>query len=538
MLILIIPILFEKEHIPEQGKPKAANPDNKLDIKTAENESELNLHSNFPETLYDLILFTHKFLDTNSSLIYKVDYENKEFVLENKFCKSGNLFNERISFSSGVLSGIFKEKCLISMSPIQETYHGLSYYKESIRPDVKSFLGFPIFNDNKEIIAIAANDSFCPKMTTKRNDTRVKLLINLFSSLYNEKKRTKTLVFMANEIKNLYESSKDLSSHIYTNDITKELIKAVKTTCNIDFGAIILHDSDKGENKIMIVHEDNKDLPEYENLNFSFDPATSLASWVIKNNRSLHYKNIIEAKKEVIIFDRSLPFNHGLNSLLIVPLFTTAGNIGSMAVGSYENDEFSENEINMIEVIAKQTSFSIQNSRLFEKMETLATTDSMTGLYNHRYFQETFEQNLARAHRFSEKISLMFLDIDYFKSINDTYGHIYGDKVLKKISSVIKSSIRKIDIASRYGGEEFAVILPNTGKKEANNLGERIRQNVEIERFDGSLRELKVTISAGISTFPDDSEKRSELISKADKALYYAKENGRNKCFLYDKIRT
>lgn len=173
-----------------------------------------------------------------------------------------------------------------------------------------------------------------------------------------------------------------------------------------------------------------------------------------------------------------------------------------------------------------------------EAAEYQAVIDGLTGLYNHRYFQQRLQEELEKAERYKSFLSLAILDIDYFKHYNDTQGHPAGDKVLKQISGLITENIRVADVAARYGGEEFALILIATGPEEAVSVTERIRQAVENYRFEGSDRQPagKMTISAGVASYPVNANSKDELIKMADDALYKAKYISKNKVVLYYSV--
>jgi len=160
-----------------------------------------------------------------------------------------------------------------------------------------------------------------------------------------------------------------------------------------------------------------------------------------------------------------------------------------------------------------------------EQLRELAITDSMTGLYNHRYIIDSLSERIAEAKRYKQSLSVAMLDIDYFKKVNDNHGHLFGDFVLIRISTIIEESIRKTDIAGRYGGEEYLIIFTNTDKKSAFSTLERIRKSIEKEKWDKG--DMVVTISGGLSELED--EDYLKLIMKADNLLYKAKENGRNR---------
>lgn len=168
-------------------------------------------------------------------------------------------------------------------------------------------------------------------------------------------------------------------------------------------------------------------------------------------------------------------------------------------------------------------------SRDFEQQYRLATTDGLTELYNHRYFQEQIRMQVEQSKRYNNNFSLIIIDIDFFKKFNDTFGHQSGDAVLRQVAQTLKKNVRATDIVCRYGGEEMSIILPNTGKDEAFSTAQKICERVANRKFKLSGdRETNVTISLGVSTFPYDGDTASAIIEEADKRLYNAKHNGRN----------
>jgi len=183
--------------------------------------------------------------------------------------------------------------------------------------------------------------------------------------------------------------------------------------------------------------------------------------------------------------------------------------------------------------MASQAGIVIENARLFTQATVRANTDGLTGLYNHRHFHERLEQEIARGSRFGTRFSLIMLDIDLFKAYNDIYGHQAGDRILRRIAGHIKSSIRNLDMAFRYGGEEFAVILPETWFDDAYKVAERIRQTIESKM---SARAMPVTVSLGVASWPADGVMAEEIIGCADTALYRAKQTGRNRTCMSSDI--
>lgn len=219
------------------------------------------------------------------------------------------------------------------------------------------------------------------------------------------------------------------------------------------------------------------------------------------------------------------------NPEIIVPIRGLSGLYGIILFGpKVLDEEYSRQEIRYIDKLMKFTSIGIQNNIHYEH----SVKDSKTGLYNHNFFISRTNEELARCRRNKNTFSLIVMDIDNFKHFNDTYGHLAGDEVILCLADKLKKTLREGDILSRFGGEEFTVLLPDTGRKDAWNTAERLRK--EVEKMEVIYQELvlKVTISLGVSTY-DWVEQLTEttLLERADEALYKSKKSGRNKSTLY-----
>jgi diguanylate cyclase (GGDEF)-like protein len=178
----------------------------------------------------------------------------------------------------------------------------------------------------------------------------------------------------------------------------------------------------------------------------------------------------------------------------------------------------------------KAENFAQELKKANERLRDMAFKDGLTGLYNHRYFQDLMDSELSRAIRYKRPFSLIMLDLDHFKKINDKYGHPVGDLVLKEVSKTIKITVRDSDIAARYGGEEFAIVLPETELKGAAMTAERLRKAVEQLEIDTKGCRIDVTVSVGVTCYHPTIEKidKSEILAEADNALYNSKNKGRN----------
>jgi diguanylate cyclase (GGDEF)-like protein len=239
---------------------------------------------------------------------------------------------------------------------------------------------------------------------------------------------------------------------------------------------------------------------------------------------------------DAVVFDDATRLK-GLASLKILPLRAGESVLGTMVVGARKAGAYQDEAVRQLEVVAMQAGDSILRARLFEATERLATTDGLTGLVNHRTFQGRLDEHLAAAQRYGKKVSLLLTDIDHFKAVNDTYGHPVGDAVLKGVARILQKEARTTDVAARYGGEEFAVVMPETDLAGALRTAERIREKVGQAVFRTEQGELRLTISIGVATFPQDARTKAELIELADGGLYHAKRHGRNQSVALSQLR-
>lgn len=216
---------------------------------------------------------------------------------------------------------------------------------------------------------------------------------------------------------------------------------------------------------------------------------------------------------------------------IIVPLKSKNSLNGILLLGKKLNEEdFSASDREFLNYLSRFGAIAVENSRLY----LMSTLDRMTRLFIHHYFQIRLLEEMKRSQRYKTPLSLIISDIDHFKNFNDTYGHQQGDIVLKEAAQVFKEQLRKIDLPARYGGEEFAVILPETNLKQAGQVAQRLRQSIESYPFSGQDKPLHVTISLGVAEYDLNRDADSKtLIDRADRALYKAKESGRNRVAMF-----
>ncbi len=256
-----------------------------------------------------------------------------------------------------------------------------------------------------------------------------------------------------------------------------------------------------------------------------------IISYVDKTGDNVVLNNAVEDEQ---FFSDPYIVAHNVKSILCAPVMHKGKKSGIVFLeNNLTTNAFTPQRLEMLRFLSAQSAISIENARLFE----LARRDGLTRLINHRYFKYSLHNELVRSEQEGRDLSLLILDIDFFKSFNDNYGHQLGDRVLEGVARILTDNAPNKDFVSRYGGEEFAVIYPGAGREEARKLAESIRLGVENWSLEHDEEMLRVTISIGVATYPHDAGDSQTLIRNADRALYFSKENGRNRVTAYDVSR-
>ncbi len=223
----------------------------------------------------------------------------------------------------------------------------------------------------------------------------------------------------------------------------------------------------------------------------------------------------------------------GIQSFAAVPIVAKDRILGVVGVGSYRSRKFPEREVKLLGTIANQIGMAVDNAQLYEQALELAFTDGLTGLYNRRYLMEQIEREFTRAERSNGSLSLMMIDLDGLKAINDRFGHHEGDGILKGLGGIIKVNTRASDVAARWGGDEFMLLTPDISSKGARKIGERIRSQVERYRPKIDGEEVRISISVGIASCPAHASDVTQLLQRVDEAMYSAKRGGKNQLCVF-----
>ena len=332
------------------------------------------------------------------------------------------------------------------------------------------------------------------------------------------------------EHERFYQATAMLGRALTVEQVIETAFDAAAAIVDYDAAVIATYDKPKARHKIAAVRvrpggEGLVDPAQLTDLEFKDNAG--LASMVVKNR---HYLPAGGEPREVTapIFTRKVKIEDA-RSLLVLPLLAADEPVGTLTLVARAEKRFGNDVREMLAVIANQVAVSLENGFLYRKMETMATTDGLTGLTNHRTFQQRFADMLERAARHNHRLAVLLCDVDHFKKVNDNYGHPIGDEVLRRVARVLQEVPRKIDLPARYGGEEFAVLLDNVDVVQAKQVAERIRIEISRVVVESEKGPLSVTESIGVAAFPEDGRDRATLIERADLALYHAKHTGRNR---------
>lgn len=325
-------------------------------------------------------------------------------------------------------------------------------------------------------------------------------------------------------IDTLMEIARALASPSEIEEILEQIMYQVSRLLNPKAWSLLLRDDVTGELEFTVVISDVS-----ENLKgVRLPPGHGVAGWVAENGQSLIIPDVRCDERFASEFDKKLSFT--TRSIACVPVKSHDKVFGVIElINSIECGIFDESDEQILTAIADFAGIAISNAKALDKIKQLVITDDLTGLYNSRYFFEQIEYEVERSKRYNSPLSLVFFDLDHFKNVNDTYGHLTGSRLLSEVGAVVSENIRKTDKAARYGGDEFVIILPHTNKSGA--LAFAVKLHIDLNNklfFSNNGDRLVVSGSFGVASFPDDAVNSSELISMADEAMYLVKENGRN----------
>ena len=323
------------------------------------------------------------------------------------------------------------------------------------------------------------------------------------------------------EIEFFEDVGKTLTSSLELNKILVAVMRKTKEIIGAEAWSVLVVDETTGD--LVFERADTKKVEKYR-----LKPGEGIAGWVAQEGIPVIVPDVSLDKRFCSRMDKQTHFK--TRSLMCVPIKSQGRVIGVLeVVNKITGEPFTKEDLNLLMRLVDQAALTIERTTLYQKMAELVVTDDLTKLFNTRYLNRTIETEIQRSDRYKTSVSLIFIDIDYFKNINDQHGHLIGSKILVELGQLIIKCLRSIDIVARYGGDEFVVVLPQTPPKAAVQIAERIRKSVEHNTFlkkEGYA--LKMTASFGVASYPESAKTKEDLIRLADEAMYRVKNTTRN----------
>ena len=433
----------------------------------------------------------------------------------------------------GVFGVVFKTGESLLMPTVGQSQTSLSYTSDA--ESVGSVLAVPLHQRGGLPWGIVILDAREREGLTEADRELAEGVARLLLTLFQQLTDLTAYRRGSGEDKMLHETSQALAEQDSLDALAEVLVERCTQLVAAQAGALTMLEDD-GTLEVLF----STGFPDDPTgVAFPFDKTTSLVS------QSMHYAQTIcqtglgISRKPARLFGADRGPDDAFTDVMVMPLWKPGAGgdarvcIGAICLCRDDDCAFQEDDQARAEMLANQAAAHIMNLRLLDESRTRAATDGLTGLPNRRSFVEKMDEMLHRAARFGTPVSLLIMDTDHFKNVNDTYGHPVGDQVLRRLAGLLHDSVRdKVDMAARYGGEEFAVLLENTPHEGALNLGERLRGALEDETFihmEGSqANQFHVTMSIGVASYPEAGD-AMVLVGKADEALYEAKQSGRNR---------
>lgn len=509
----------------QSSRPQETKIENTEKVENVPMDTSIDAQKNYNELTRQLLQLMRKSFNAHTSFLYLYNKLDQQYILQNYVSNDSISLAKEFKVGGSIYSDITRRARpkIYDRSQFDSTY--LIYYNDS--QEIKSLMLVPVIvGDFVGIIGLDSN---------KKNiwDNGAAALAQNFAHLFSQFIwQVDALELQSNHINFLQDIAdfhQNVSLDLSRLDFLKRSCRIINKYFSYDKLTVFSKNTDDSAYEASIEYIDGEDteipmgthinnrnglpkvvtdtgqifIPDYDksHLDFRFLPD---------DMESLHYRSAIGKK---IAFSDSTP--------------------GGIILESKQANNYTKQDLDLLTFFCNSFNRASQALSKYQKTKTLGTVDSLTQLYNRRAFIDNLKREIERARRYDSTLTLLVLDIDDFKDANDIHGHPFGDFVLEKIARVLLGSVRSIDTIARYGGEKFTIILVNADKNDCIDTAERIRSNIENFQFKNSDGEHDITVSIGFASFPRDGENYKDIFANADKAMYEAKQAGKNQVTMY-----
>ena len=471
-------------------------------------------------------------LDCHTCVLLWMDVRNEELRIKELVSDSDAIIEGVLDPAKGVIGGIARRREAVNLREVRPGFRGIPYYVEP--QPIGAFMGVPVIEEGhlRGVLCVDRLDA----RPFEEADLRVveETAAYIVRTVENERLFA-SIEKSKYELSRFFDASRRLNGVLTPEDVYEVALACARDIAPYDFAAVTVWDEHEERNVIAALSWADDYACEAQGWKgLSFAPNSGLVSMVLKNRHYLPYGGTLRDGQTVVFTPAERL--EGLKSMLVLPLIVHDVPIGTFVVAHREPLRFTNERREMLEVVSNQVAVTLQNARLYEQMEQMATTDGLTGLANHRTFQKKLDETIARARRSGKTFCVVLTDIDKFKSVNDTYGHPLGDEVLRQTAKCFRANLRETDVPCRYGGEEFVLILEDTELDGAQMICDRLRTEFKKLVYHSDQGPFSCTISMGIASWPHDAGEKQDLIDLADQALYHSKESGRDRVTPYAEL--
>ncbi|MEW6489219.1 MAG: sensor domain-containing diguanylate cyclase [Thermodesulfobacteriota bacterium] len=483
--------------------------------------------SRFDDLLYTHLQQVKEHAGAHGAVLVVASPRGELFVRE-LVSDSHDLREDRVLNLEGTaFSWVLENRKPLSVGNLRDPASRLGYYGPGV--PVRSFLGVPVL-DGEQVQGVLAVDHLRENAFGETQAAFLKVGAHQVATILTQLRDLEQWKRRSNDYQHLHDFSKSLVTSRSVPEVLDLFLVTLQTRVKPDFSALALR-AEEGRLRFHKVGDGR--WAEWEGR--EFPAADGLAGWVLDGGPYLYYETPREGARRPL-FSRELRAPE-FGSLILQPLRAGGEAIGILCAASLSARAFDPAAVQFCEFLAQHGAQGLCLLRAHEELDRLARSDALTGLANRREFFARLAAEIQRSRRYEHGLSLLLLDVDHFKKVNDVHGHPAGDAVLRAVARALAGFARETDLAARHGGEEFALLLPSTAEAGARAVAERVRAGIEALQVEWEGKVLPVRASLGLAALEGDLEGADALVARADQALYAAKQTGRNKVVAYSEIR-